>query len=309
MAQITNTILMIRPVAFRMNEETAVNNYFQREIDMNSGDVNARAQAEFDALVEKLRAAGVQVIVEDDVLEMDTPDSIFPNNWVSFHDNGTVGLYPMFAENRRRERREEIIDRLEEEGFHVEGFMDYTSAEESEVFLEGTGSILMDRVNKKAYCALSPRASEELFIEFCEDFEYDPVVFTANQKVNGERLPIYHTNVMMALAENFGVICLASIDDTSEKKNVIRHLKQSGKEIIDITETQMHQFAGNMLQVQGKDKKYMVMSDAAHKSLTSEQIAVIEKYCEILSSDLATIETCGGGSARCMMAEVFLPKE
>lgn len=306
--QITDTILMIRPVAFRMNEETAVNNYFQKQIQIEEGDINSKAQAEFDAIVEKLRAVGVNVIVEDDLLDLDTPDSIFPNNWVSFHHNGIVGLFPMFAENRRRERREEIINRLEEEGFLVEGFMDYTSAEDTGVFLEGTGSILLDRVHHKAYCALSPRADEELFIEFCEDFEYDPVVFNANQTVDGERLPIYHTNVLMALAENFAVICLDAIDDRSEKKNVLEHLKQSGKEIIEITEAQMHQFAGNMLQVRGKDHKYMVMSTAALDSLTQEQISAIEKHCLILSSDLETVEFCGGGSARCMMAEVFLPR-
>ena len=277
-------------------------------MEITNGDINSKAQVEFDAIVEKLRAVGVHVIVEDDILELDTPDSIFPNNWVSFHQTGIVGLFPMFAENRRRERREEIIDRLEEEGFLVNGFMDYTSAEEADVFLEGTGSILMDRVNSKAYCALSPRSNEELFIEFCEDFECDPVVFRANQNVDGERLSIYHTNVMMALAENFAVVCLDAIDDRSERKNVLAHLKQSGKEIIDITESQMHQFAGNMLQVRGKDHKYMVMSTAAFNSLKPEQISAIEKHCLILSSDLETIETCGGGSARCMMAEIFLPK-
>ena len=308
MQQITNTILMIRPVAFRMNEETAVNNYFQEEVKLTDAEVNARAQAEFDAFVVKLRAVGVNVIVEDDVLEMDTPDSIFPNNWVSFHSNGIVGLYPMFAENRRRERREEIIDRLEAEGFLVEGFMDYTSAEDEGIFLEGTGSILMDRVNDKAYCALSPRADELLFIEFCEYFECDPIIFTAYQTVDGERLPIYHTNVMMALGENLAIICADSIDDKAEKKNVLKQLKFSGKEILTITEAQMHQFAGNMLQVKGADDKYMVMSSAAHKSLTPQQIATIEKHCKILSSDLSVIETCGGGSARCMMAEVFLPR-
>ena len=306
--QITDTILMIRPVAFRMNEETVANNYFQKQIQIEEGDINSKAQAEFDAIVEKLRAVGVNVIVEDDLLDLDTPDSIFPNNWVSFHHNGIIGLFPMFAQNRRRERREEIIDRLEEEGFLVEGFLDYTSAEEAGIFLEGTGSILLDRVHHKAYCALSPRADEELFIEFCEDFEYDPVVFNANQTVDGERLPIYHTNVLMALAENFAVICLDAIDDRSEKKNVLEHLKLSGKEIIEITEAQMHQFAGNMLQVRGKDHKYMVMSTAALDSLTQEQISAIEKHCLILNSDLETVESCGGGSARCMMAEVFLPR-
>jgi len=308
MAQITNTLLMIRPVAFRMNEETAVNNYFQEDIDIKNAEINRKAQAEFDAFVDKLRAVGVNVIVENDDLLMDTPDSIFPNNWVSFHQSGIVALYPMFAVNRRRERREEVMDRLEAEGFLIEGFMDYTAAEEEGVFLEGTGSILMDRENQKAYCALSPRAHEELFIEFCEDFECDPIIFTANQTVDGERLPIYHTNVMMALGEKVAIICLDSIDDKAEKKNVVKHLKEDGKEIITISESQMHQFAGNMLQVKGEDGSYMVMSKAAHESLTQEQISAIEKHSKILSSDLTVIETCGGGSARCMMAEVFLPE-
>ncbi|MGB3343392.1 MAG: arginine deiminase-related protein [Aequorivita sp.] len=307
--QITNSIVMIRPVAFRMNEQTAVNNYFQEDIDIKNVEINKKAQEEFDAFVEKLRAVGVNVIVESDDLRMDTPDSIFPNNWISFHENGDIALYPMFAENRRRERREDVLIRLEKEGFIINNVYDYTSAEDDGVFLEGTGSILMDRVNRKAYCALSARADEELLIEFCEDFEYTPVIFTAFQTVDGKRMPIYHTNVMMCLGEDFCVICLDSIDDPVEKKNVLHHLKKDGKEVIDITEIQMHHFAGNMLQVQGKDKKYLVMSTAAHNSLTEAQIATLEKYSEILSSDLTTIETCGGGSARCMMAEVFLPRE
>jgi len=306
--QITDTIVMIRPVAFRMNEQTAVNNYFQEDLAIKNAEINAKAQQEFDAFVEKLRAVGVSVIVENDDLRMDTPDSIFPNNWISFHENGDVGLYPMFAENRRRERREEVLIRLENEGFKINNIYDYTTAEDEGFFLEGTGSILMDRVNRKAYCALSPRADEELLIEFCEDFEFLPVIFTANQTVDGKRMPIYHTNVMMCLAEEFCVICLDTIDDAKEKKNIVRHLKTDGKEIISITEGQMHHFAGNMLQVQGKENKYLVMSDAAHKALNAQQIAAIEKHCEILSSDLHIIETCGGGSARCMMAEVFLPR-
>ncbi len=309
MHQTTNTILMIRPVNFRMNEQTAVNNYFQEDLSLKNTEINAKAQAEFDAFVAKLRDIGVHVIVEDDLKTSDTPDSIFPNNWVSFHENGDVGLYPMFAVNRRKERREDILDRLEEEGFLIKNIMDYTSAEADDVFLEGTGSIVLDRVNGKAYCALSARADEDLFIEFCEDFEYTPVVFTAYQAVDAERLPIYHTNVMMCLGETFAVICLDSIDDKTERKNVINHLKEDRKEIIDITEAQMHLFAGNMLQVKGfKEKPFLVMSKAAHDSLTPSQITRIEKHCGILSSDLSTIETCGGGSARCMMAEVFLPK-
>ena len=307
--QITNTILMIRPVAFRKNEETAVNNYFQEDLEIKNTEINRKAQQEFDDFVVALRNQGVNVIVVDDKLETDTPDSIFPNNWVSFHSSGTVAVYPMFAENRRRERREDIFDLLEENGFQITDVVDYTSAEEEGFFLEGTGSILKDRVNQKAYCALSERADEGLFIEFCEDFDVFPVVFTANQTVNGERKPIYHTNVMMAMAETFAVICLDTIDDKKERKYVIDHLKKDGKEIIAITESQMHCFAGNMLQVIGADnKRYMVMSSAAYNSLGEDQLNSITKYCEIIHSPLDTIETCGGGSARCMMAEVFLPK-
>ncbi|QCX01039.1 amidinotransferase [Aggregatimonas sangjinii] len=308
--QVTNTILMVRPVAFRKNEETAVNNYFQEDLELRNSEINKKAQQEFDDFVSVLRSNGVNVLVVDDKKETDTPDSIFPNNWVSFHSSGTVAVYPMFAENRRRERREDIFTILEDKGFQITDIIDYTSAEEEGIFLEGTGSILKDRVHQKAYCALSERADEELFIEFCEDFDCFPVVFTANQTVAGERKPIYHTNVMMAMAENFVVICLDTIDDKEERKNVLDHLKKDGKEIIAITEAQMHSFAGNMLQVIGADeKRFMVMSSAAYNSLREDQISAIKKYCAIIHSPLDTIETCGGGSARCMMAEVFLPKE
>ncbi len=310
MQQTTNTILMIRPIHFRMNEQTAVNNYYQKVIENISPEtVNANAQHEFDVYVDKLRNIGVNVIVVSDTNESDTPDSIFPNNWISFHENGTVGLYPMFAKNRRLERREDVLHQLEEQGFVIKNIVDYTSAEDEDVFLEGTGSLLLDRMNRKAYCVLSPRTDESLFIEFCEDFEYTPIVFSANQTVEGERLAIYHTNVMMCLGETFAVICLDSIDDKKERKNVLKHLKEDNKEIIDITENQVNSFAGNMLQVKGKDNaSYIVMSNAAYNSLSKTQITILEKHGTILYSSLDTIEACGGGSARCMMAEVFLPK-
>lgn len=309
MQQTTNTILMVRPVQFRMNEQTAVNNYFQEDVDIKNTEINRLAQFEFDNFVTKLKDVGVQVIVVDDKIEIDTPDSIFPNNWVSFHENGDVALYPMFAKNRRLERREDILETIEAQGFLINNIIDYTSAEDEGVFLEGTGSIILDRVHRKAYCALSSRADEELFIEFCEDFEYTPIIFVAYQTVEGSRKPIYHTNVMMCLGETFAVICLASIDDKKERKNVMSHLRADGKEIIDITETQMHHFAGNMLQVKGADNtSYLIMSQAAYDSLTHAQIKTLERHAKIVSSALETIETCGGGSARCMMAEIFLPK-
>ncbi len=302
---------MIRPVAFRMNEQTAVNNYYQKVLDgLSPETVNAKAQEEFDTFVNKLRLVGIDVTVFDDTLEPSTPDSIFPNNWVSFHENGDVVLYPMFAENRRLERREDILDILEAKGFEVnEEIMDYSSAEEDGFYLEGTGSIVLDRENGKAYCALSPRADEELFIEFCEDFDMSPIIFEAFQTVNGERKLIYHTNVMMCIGDTFAVICADCIDDKKERKMVLDSLKADGKEIILITEDQMNNFAGNMLELQGSDeRRYLIMSNSAHKSLTKKQVAQLEEHITILSSSLDTIEACGGGSARCMMAEIFLPR-
>lgn len=310
MQQTTNAILMVRPVGFRMNEQTAVNNYYQQEVtDTLPATINALAQKEFDDLVLKLQEGGVEVVVVNDIETPSTPDSIFPNNWISFHENGDVALYPMFAENRRLERREDILEALEAKGFVIENIIDYTEAEEEAVFLEGTGSMILDRQNQKAYCALSARADIDLFIEFCEDFEFSPVVFTANQTVNGQREAIYHTNVMMCVAEQYAIVCLAAIDDKKERKNVVKQLKENGKEVIDITEIQVNSFAGNMLQVKGtNEQQYLVMSSAAYQVLRNDQRQKIEKYNPIIHSSLATIETCGGGSARCMMAEVFLPK-
>ena len=310
MQQTTNSILMVRPIDFRMNEQTAVNNYYQQEqSNMLPAAINAKAQQEFDALVLKLQNSGVNVIVVEDTKKPNTPDAIFPNNWISLHQNGDIALYPMFAKNRRLERREDVLEVLEEKGFLIENVLDYTEAEEFDVFLEGTGSMILDRKQRKAYCALSPRADEELFIEFCEDFEFTPVIFTANQTVNNHREAIYHTNVMMCVAEEFAVVCLASIDDKKERKNLVKHLKESNKEIIDISEEQVNSFAGNMLQVKGKDNQhFLVMSSSAYHSLRKDQLQKIEKYNPIIYSSLETIETCGGGSARCMMAEVFLPK-
>jgi len=299
---------MIRPVSFRMNEETVVNNFYQSDLqNLSAEEIQKKALAEFDAFVQKLTEAGINVIVVDDTKTPDTPDSIFPNNWISFHENGTVALYPMFAENRRLERREEILDIIEESGFDIKNIVDYTSAEKENIFLEGTGSLLLDRVNRKAYCALSARANEDLLIEFCEDFEYTPVMFHALQTVEDRRELIYHTNVMMALTENYAFICLDAIDNKKERKRIIKHLFDDGREIIKITEEQVYNFAGNMIQVVGKDDiRYTIMSEAAFTCLTKDQVIKIEKYSTIIYSNLETIETCGGGSARCMMAEVFL---
>lgn len=312
MKHITDTVFMVRPVQFRLNEQTAVNNYYQ-DLDahqrIKNEVANQKAQQEFDAFVINLQEKGINVIVISDDEKNDTPDSLFPNNWISTHENGDVALYPMFAENRRLERRPEVLDTLEENGFQINNIVDYSTAEEEDLFLEGTGSLLLDRANQKAYCSISPRAHEELLIEFCEDFEYTPVIFTAYQTVEDKRLPIYHTNVMMALGEQYAVICLDCIDDKKERKNVLQHLKEDGKEVIVITEAQVSAFAGNMIQVHNKEgMRYLVMSDQAYQSLTKIQIKALEKYNEIIHPAIETIETLGGGSVRCMMAEVFLPK-
>ena len=304
--QTTDTVLMIEPVAFGFNEQTAVNNYFQIQ---QEGNVQDKALKEFNAIVEKLRAKDINVITIKDTFEPKTPDSIFPNNWVSFHADGKVVLYPMFAENRRLERRDDIINQIKEQ-FEVTEVIDYSGAEKDNLFLEGTGSMIFDHDNKLAYGSVSLRLDEGLFRKFCSDFGFQPVVFHSYQTAGEERLPIYHTNVMMCVADQFVVICLDCIDDESERNNVIETIKNSGKELIEISEDQMQNFAGNMLQVQNKSgEKFLVMSQSAYKSLNRDQVSAIEKYCEIIYSDLEVIETNGGGSARCMLAEVFLPKK
>jgi len=306
--QTTDTVLMIEPIAFGYNAETAKNNYFQ--VEQTGSDIQSKALAEFSTFVGKLRGKGINVIIIKDTLDPHTPDSIFPNNWVSFHNDGKVVLYPMFASNRRVERRDDIIETIEAQGFEVVEVDDWSFSETQGHFLEGTGSMIFDHDNKIAYGSVSLRLDEKLFREFCSKYGFTPVVFHSFQTVGTERLPIYHTNVMMCVADKFVVICLDCIDDELEREKVVETIKGSGKEIIEISEEQMQQFAGNMLQVQNKDgEKFLVMSQTAYQSLYSEQVAAIEKYCEIIYSDLNTIEVNGGGSARCMLAEVFLPKK
>jgi hypothetical protein len=310
MKQITNNILMIKPVGFRYNEQTAVDNYYQTVLgNLTLEKTQQNALSEFNAFVDKLEKAGVNVIIVEDTKNPDTPDSIFPNNWVSFHQDGMIGLYPMCAKNRRDERREDIFDSLVDEyGFTIEGIKDFTEFEEHDKYLEGTGSMVLDRVNMICYAAISIRTDEIAVMQFCEEFGYRPICFTANQDVKGDRMEIYHTNVMMCVADKFAVICLDTIDDKDEREHVLGALTETGKEIIEITEAQKHRFAGNMLQLLG-DKPYLVMSNSAYDALEKDQINAIEKHCPIIYSSLDTIEACGGGSARCMMAEVFLPKQ
>ncbi len=299
----TNTILMIRPASFGFNEQTAGSNAFQNR-DTGNG-LQDKAVAEFDAFVKVLKDKGVNVIVIDDTVEPAKPDAIFPNNWVSFHENGDVILYPMQAKNRRLERREDIIRKIEEQ-FKVSHIIDLSRFETEDKFLEGTGSMVLDRKHKIAYACLSPRTDVEVLHTFCEYTGYKPVLFTALDQ-NGQA--IYHTNVLMTVAEKYVVICLDAIADDDEAERVIDSIAESGKEIIALSFEQMNQFAGNMLEVKNdKGESLIVMSKTAWRSLSNEQKEVLESYSKPVVSDIKTIEQTGGGSARCMMAEVFLPQ-
>ncbi len=308
-SQNTDTLLMIRPYRFYFNEQTAKNNYYQKQLKGASPEaIKNEALREFDDFVDKLRAHNINVVVIEDTPEPATPDSIFPNNWVSFHSDGSIGLYPMYAENRRLERRNDIIEHLKRE-YAVNTIHDFTAFEEENRFLEGTGSIVLDRANKIAYAAISERTDETVLDKFCDTFSYEKVAFHAYQTVGEARLPIYHTNVLMCVAQNFVVICLQAIDDLQERQKVEAAITASGKAIIEISEAQKSNFAGNMLEVKSaKNELYLIMSSAAYHTLSPSQINQIEQFDTIIHSPLTTIETLGGGSARCMMAEIFLPK-
>jgi len=298
-------LLMVRPVRFGYNAETAVNNAFQ-VAGQSQEAVQAKALAEFDHFVATLRSHEIDVVVVEDTLEPHTPDSIFPNNWISFHKNSTIVLYPMFAENRRLERKETVIEAIKSR-FQIDSTIDLTKNEAHDVFLEGTGSIILDRENKIAYACISPRTDKNLFIEFCEEMEYEPVVFNA---VDQKGKDIYHTNVMMCLGDKYAVICLDSIQETDERAVVTGALAQSGKVIVEISFEQMNHFAGNMLQVMNvQGEQFLVMSSQAYASLNEEQLRTLESFNPIIHVPLETIESNGGGSARCMMAEILLPKK
>ena len=300
--QTTSHILMIKPVAFDFNAETAVNNAFQQQ--GSNENAQQKAEAEFDGFVQKLTAAGVDVTVVQDTPQPHTPDSIFPNNWISFHQDGSIVLYPMYAVNRRAERKQHVLDTIAAK-FEVKKQIDFTSKEKEDLFLEGTGSMVLDRDNKIAYACLSPRTDKAVFEEWCSKMNYKPCSFYSVDEKGGE---IYHTNVMMCVADQYVVICLDSIRDATERDNVFDTITDSSKTIIEISYKQMNQFAGNMLQVENKTgQRYLVMSSQAYNALTSRQIQELESFNPIIHSDLTTIETNGGGSARCMMAEVFLP--
>lgn len=300
--QTTSHLLMIRPVNFGFNAETAVNNAFQ--VAGNDAGVQQKARQEFDAFVSLLQQNGVDVTVIEDTPEPYTPDSVFPNNWVSFHSDGTVVLYPMFAANRRLERKPGVLEAVKKK-FGISNTIDLSSRETEDAFLEGTGSMVLDRDKKIAYACLSPRTDYFVLTEFCGKMGYTAEVFDAIDQ-NGQA--IYHTNVMMCVADKYVVICLDAIAADHEKEQVSNAISASGKTIITISYDQMNHFAGNMLQVSNNsNEKLLVMSTQAYTSLAPGQLAALNGFNRIIHSSLTTIETNGGGSARCMMAEIHLP--
>ena len=299
-AQTTDTVLMVSPVAFGFNEETAVNNAFSKEGEEDN--IPELARAESDAYIELLRANGVNVIAVEDTLEPHTPDSVFPNNWFSTHDDGTLVLYPMFAANRRLERKPAVIDAIKE-NFDIKRTVDLTHYEDEGLFLEGTGSMVFDRVNKIAYACESPRTSEVVLDDFCSQMGYSPVLFHAEDASGTE---IYHTNVLMHVGSEIAVICMEAITDPEENAMVRESLESTGKTIVEISFDQMNHFAGNMLEVKNTDgEPCLIMSRAAYDSLTEEQIAFLESKLKLITPSLSCIEENGGGSARCMVAEIY----
>ena len=304
---IANKVMMVRPANFGFNEETAKNNSFQANIfGLTPEEISSRAVVEFDQLVQKMVDHGIQVEIIQDTTEPKNPDAVFPNNWISFHHPDFIVTYPMFAKARRSERRESIIDIIREE-YKIKAQFRFEQFEAEEKFLEGTGSMIFDRENKIAYACRSIRTDEKLFHQFCADMNFKPVLFDS---VDAKGNPIYHTNVMMCVAADFVVICMESIPIAAERRLLKAFFKETGKKIIDISLNQVEQFAGNMLQLKNeKEDRFLIMSTSAYNSLNKEQLNSILPLTKIIHSDLTTIETYGGGSARCMIAELFLDKK
>lgn len=305
--QLASTIMMVRPAHFGFNPETAENNAFQsNEGDLTVDQISAAAIAEFDAFVEKLRSYEIEVLVIQDTEVPLKTDAVFPNNWISFHEDGLVITYPMYSPNRRAERRSDIVDTVAE-AFEINTWIKLEAHEEGGKFLEGTGSMILDRSNQVAYACRSDRTHPALFADFCDSMNFEPILFTAQDKGGND---IYHTNVMMALGETLAIICLDSLTNKEERDLVEKRLLESGKEIVDISHAQMNAFAGNMLEVKNaKGENFLVMSSSAYHSLDMQQTETILSHTAIIHSSLDNIEQYGGGSARCMMAEIFLPKK
>ena len=301
--QLTSTVLMVRPANFGFNPETADNNAFQvDDASLSSAEIKAKAMEEFDTFVDKLRSVGIGVIVVEDTQDPLKTDAVFPNNWITFHEDGLIVTYSMFSPNRRLERRQDIVDQLTNQ-FDFKNHVRLEKWEADEQFLEGTGSLILDRQNRIVYACISERTHPKLLDEFCEFMGFQKVLF---RSVDKDGFSIYHTNVMMALGDHFVVICLDCIPDETEQAILKQYFRRTNKTIIPITMDQVYAFAGNMLQLKNKTgDTYLVMSSQAYHSLSDAQITQIQQYTSILHSDITTIETYGGGSARCMLAEVF----
>ena len=302
--QIPSAIFMVRPKHFRFNEQTAASNTFQeRDGHVFAEKISDKARMEFDMLIKQLQDAGVNTYIFDEVPNANTPDAVFPNNWISFHPDGRVVFYPMLAPNRRIERRQDIAERIARD-FEVLEIIDLSKYESQGKFLEGTGSIVFDHVHKVAYANSSPRTSPELFRLCCAHLGYRPILFHASDR---QGMAIYHTNVMMNLGDGLAIVCLEAMPP-SDAKLVAHSLKETGHEIVDISLDQMEHFAGNMIQLAGAVGKILLMSSGAFQSLTTAQVRRLEKSNHLLRADLTTIEKYGGGSARCMVAGIHLPK-
>ncbi len=297
----SSRILMIRPCCFGYNPQTAVNNVFQKQTELDPAVVQEKALKEFDHFVALLRQKGVEVLVVEDSPDPHTPDSIFPNNWVSFHLGKLGVLYPMYAPNRRLERKKAVFHAIEQYAPRIR-WIDISPHEKLDAFLEGTGSMVFDRKNSKAYACRSPRTNESLFLQICETLAFEPVIFDAVD--NGT--PVYHTNVLMCMGKDYVVICMEAVTKPEDKQKLLNAFEKNNKTVVEITLEQMRHFAGNMFQVFGTDDvPYLIMSQQAHDSLTPEQIDTLTSFNELLVVPLDTIETHGGGSARCMLAEVI----
>ena len=307
-SQLASSVLMIRPARFESNPLTAESNKFQGKTSASPAEQPAAALQEFDGLVASLRDKGIDVVVVDDTAEPHTPDSIFPNNWVSFHADGRVVLYPMEARNRRTERRLDIVESLgSEQGFHVSEIVDLSHHESAEQYLEGTGSLVLDRVNRIAYACLSTRTQLDVLGDFAQRMDYDVVAFDA---VDREGAPIYHTNVLMSIGETIAVICDESIARDDQRAAVLERLQETGHEIVTLDYDQLDAFAGNMLELRSASgQRLIAMSQQAYDSLSDSQLATLSANAEILTVPIDTIESSAGGSVRCMLAEIHLPRE
>ena len=310
-SQITSSLIMVKPKHFNYNKETANNNHFQKEEKiLNKNEILLKAIEEFEKMVEIIRKEKIEIHVFNDRDNIKTTDSIFPNNWITLHEDGKVIIYPMFSKNRRKEKRKDLTEKLKNKGYNISKIIDLSNYEKKKQYLEGTGSMILDRKNKICYAALSKRTNEIVLNQLCKLIKYKLLKFKAYQSYKSKRKLIYHTNVMMCLADEYAIICLESIDDENEKKLLIKSLNNTKKQIIEISEEQCKSFVGNMLQVKNKkNDKYLIMSETAHKSLNLSQKKSLEKYNKLLYSNIKLIEKIGGGGARCMIAENFLQKE